>query len=494
MSPISTAPSAPLTKARARGVPTVVALLMLSGIALDIQFGILSPLVGTIAAESQLTASEIGWVLNGMMLGAAISIGLTTRLGDTYGHRKVLIVLTVLALLGSLLAATIVGFWPLVIGRFLGGTAAAVPLGWGLLRPRGTANQIRLTALALSLVMAIFTPLAIVIGGFIHTLGLPWQSVFWVIFAGYAMLLVLAVISPETPQAALASSAVDWFGAIGLGLWVTALLIGISEGPTRGWASPLVLGGFIVGAAVLLVWIFQQRNAKAPIMSFRNMDVRQAVIGYMTILAASIPAQGLFVVLPLLLQTPPESGFGHGMSALESTYVLLAMLPGSAVGYVWTRWGLHRLGPKWVLVISGIAGFALYLGFAFVQSPSWIFYLWVFFYGLTVLSFLTVGYTLVAASGRQDNMAVTVGMQYIVSFVSSMIVVAIILNVLNPGPQGFIPQETFVWVYLGMGASILVFVVLWALFAPRRITDLHAIDTETDPDRITDNDVVMQRD
>ena len=45
-------------------------------------------------------------------------------------------------------------FWPLVIGRFLGGTAAAIPLSWGLLRPRATANQIRLSALALSLVMA----------------------------------------------------------------------------------------------------------------------------------------------------------------------------------------------------------------------------------------------------------------------------------------------------------------------------------------------------
>ncbi|WP_050053538.1 MFS transporter [Pseudarthrobacter siccitolerans] len=491
MSPTSTNTSVSPAKARSRGVPTVVALLMLSGIALDVQYGILYPLVGTIAAESQLTASEIGWVLNGMMLGTAVSIGLTTRLGDTYGHRKVLIAVTILAMLGSLLAATVVGFWPLVIGRFLGGTAASIPLSWGLLRPRATADRIRLSALALSLVMAIFTPLAIVIGGFFHSLGLPWQSVFWVIFAAYATLLLLALAAPETSEAALAGSAVDWFGAIGLGLWVTALLIGISEGPTRGWSSPIVLGGFIVGGLVLVAWVFQQRNAKAPIMSFRDMDVRQAVVGYMTLLAATIPAQGLFVVLPLLLQTPPESGFGHGMSALESAYVLLAMLPGSCLGYVWTRWGLHRLGPKWVLVISGIAGFVLYLGFAFVQTPSWIFYMWVFFYGLTVLSFLTVGYTLVAASGRQDNMAVTVGMQTIVQFVSSMIVLAVILNVLNAGPQGFIPQETFVAVYLGMGASILVFIVLWLVFAPRRITDLHAIDTETDPQRITADDVVL---
>ena len=127
-SPISTASSAPPTKARARSIATVVALYMVAASPSTSSSGSF-PLVGTRAAESQLTASEIGWVLNGMMLGAAISIGLTTRLGDTYGHRKVLIVLTILAMLGSLLAATVVGFWPLVIGRFLGGTAGGSTLG-----------------------------------------------------------------------------------------------------------------------------------------------------------------------------------------------------------------------------------------------------------------------------------------------------------------------------------------------------------------------------
>ena len=78
----------------------IIALLLLSGITLDIQYGILAPLIGVIATESGLTGSEIGWVLNALMMGSVISVSLTARMGDIFGHRKVLIALIVLALVG----------------------------------------------------------------------------------------------------------------------------------------------------------------------------------------------------------------------------------------------------------------------------------------------------------------------------------------------------------------------------------------------------------
>ena len=473
-----------LAGARTGRIAPIIALLLLSGVTLDIQWGTLSPLVGTMATESGMSQSEIGWVLNAMMVGSAISIGLTARMGDIYGHRKVLIVLIVLALVGCVLGAAANGFWPLVAGRFLLGVAVAIPLSWGLLRPRATARQVRLVSLALALLLSIFTPFAFVIAGYIIQLGLPWQSVFWVSFALYAVLLVLALVSPETPADARATVRLDWFGALGLGIWVTALLIGISEGPGRGWFSPIVLSSFVVAAVAFIVWVSQQRRAEEPLVSFRNMDLRQTLIGYSGILLISIVGQGMFIALPALLQTPTSSGFGHGLSALDSVYVLLALIPGAGLGYLWTRWGLNRFGPKVVLLVSGTAGIVVFLGLAFAHDMVWMAYAWTFLYALTILSCLTTAYTLVAAAGRQDNMATTIGMQNIVQFVGSTVPVAIVLNVLTPGAQGFIPEEAFVGLYIAFALVVAAFVVVWALLAPKRITDLHAIDTESDPQKI----------
>ncbi|WP_197487890.1 MFS transporter [Rhodococcus sp. LB1] len=473
-----------LVEARTGRNASIVALLMLSGIALDIQYGILAPLVGAIATESALSGSEIGWVLNALMVGSVISVGLTTRMGDIYGHRKVLMALIVLAMVGCALGAIGHGFWPLVVGRFLMGLAVAIPLSWGLLRPRATARQIRLVSLGLSTVMAIFTPLALIAGGIIVELGLPWESVFWVSFALFAAMLILAYVSSETPAAARAVVRLDWFGALGLGLWVTAMLIGISELPSRGWSSPIVLSSFFVSAVTLTAWISQQRRTKEPLVSFRNMDLRQTLIGYSGILLISLVGQGLFIVQPALLQTPTSSGFGHGLSALESTYVLLALIPGATLGYLWTRWGLKHLGPKIVLVVSGTASIFVFLGFAFANDQGWMPWVWTFLYALTTLSCLTTGYTLVAAAGRQDNMGVTIGMQNIVQFVGAMIAVAVVLNVLAPGADGHIPEATFIGIYVASAVIVALFVIVWAVLAPKHITDRHAIDTESDPTKV----------
>ncbi|MGO4250453.1 MFS transporter [Paenarthrobacter sp. RAF54_2] len=463
---------------------SLVALVWLGGVTVDIQWGTLPPLVGVIAAESGLSGSEIGWVFNSMMVGSAISVGLTARMGDIYGHRKVLIALSFLALLGCAVAATGDGFWPLVAGRFLLGFAVTLPLSWGLLRPRATARQIRIVSLGLSFVMAIFTPTALVVGGFVVELGLPWQSVFWVSFALYAVLLVLALASSETPAASRYVGRLNWFASLGLGIWVTALLVGISEGPALGWSSPIVVGSFGVSAVTLTVWSIQQRRSPDPLMSFRNMDRRQAIIGYSGIFLISVVGVSIFVALPAMLQTPTSSGYGHGLSALDSTYVLLAIIPGSALGYLWTRWGLNRLGPKIVLVISGTASIGVFLGFTVANGPVWMSWVWVFGYALATLSCLTTGYSLVAAAGRQDNMAVTIGMQSIIQYVSGTIPTAIVLNVLVPGAGGFVPKETFDGIFIGAALVVVVFVLIWAVLAPKRLTDRHAIDTESDPTKV----------
>ena len=177
-------------------------------------------------------------------------------------------------------------------------------------------------------------------------------------------------------------------------------------------------------------------------MSFRNMDIRRR---------------------HRLLRNPPDqlgwTGHIYRAAGMAADAGLLRVRPRplctgllvriaghdsrSGLGYLWTRWGLRRLGPKTVLVISGSAAVLVFLGLALAQGQVWLSWLWVFLYALTILSCLTTGYTLVAAAGRQDNMAMTVGMQNIIQFVGAMIAVAVILNVLVPGPDGFIPQATF---------------------------------------------------
>src|SRR6478736_5847304 len=93
----------------------VGALLTAAAIA-DILTGLMyGPLITTIMADTAFTAAEVGWFLNASTIGAAVSVALTSRMGDIYGSRKVLIAVSILALLGSAVAGLMSDFWPLII-------------------------------------------------------------------------------------------------------------------------------------------------------------------------------------------------------------------------------------------------------------------------------------------------------------------------------------------------------------------------------------------
>ena len=135
-------------------------------------------------------------MLNALSLGGAVSIGLTSRMGDRYGHRKVLIALTLLAMAGCALAAAGTGFWPLVIGRFLAGLALGIPLGWGLLRPRGTARVVRNVSLVFALVTSVGAPLVLVASSLMLNAGIPWQAL-WGIANPASMALMSRRVGPD---------------------------------------------------------------------------------------------------------------------------------------------------------------------------------------------------------------------------------------------------------------------------------------------------------
>jgi len=89
-------------------------VLAFTGIAADTQV-VLAPMTSVLAQDLRLTSSEVGWTINALALGAAVSVGFTSRLGDMIGPRKVLIPLAGAGVLGALLCLAANGFWLMAI-------------------------------------------------------------------------------------------------------------------------------------------------------------------------------------------------------------------------------------------------------------------------------------------------------------------------------------------------------------------------------------------
>jgi MFS family permease len=452
-------------------------LLMTTGVMNDVQGVALQPMVGVMAADLGMSPAQTSWALNAQSIAAIIAVSTTARLADIFGHKRLLVPLMAIGTIGSVLAAVASSFVMIAAGRALIGFAIASPMAWALVKARSDGKGMQKAALWSGTVVAFCTPLALVLGGVMLELGTGWSSIFWIIAVLHAIMLVLALIVKETPSTSRSNVRPDWAGAFLLAGALVALLLGLTQGRTWGWGSASVLGLFVGAAVLFAVFVGQQRAVRNPMMDFRGMEIRQMTCGYLAFGAISVLASTCYILVPMIGQAPEASGYGFGMGVLESSLPLLMILPTTFLASATSKPMLERYGPRPPMILGGVIATASLLFMAFFHSSPWELFLGMTLFGYGVVIPFNLGYALVAASGRQDNMSLTFGMQYAASAPFGALAVAIMFVVLSsssvliPGTEIAVPAEsTFQTNFLWMaGAAFVLYVLQGLVFAPKRL-------------------------
>jgi len=371
----------------------------------------------------------------------------------------------------------------LLAGRFLQGMAVAAPMSWAMLKVRTDDAGLERASLLNGAVICIMTPLGLILGGVLLELGASWNSVFWIITAGYLVLFAMVLAAPETPPAQRTKTRTDWIGSLGLGAWLVCILIAISNGQAWGWWSSASFVGFLVaGIVLLLAWSVEQRLISYPLLDFRGMDKRQVISGYVAFMTVAAMASGLFILLPGLAETPGIFGYGLGDSVLKSSLTLMPILPAAFISSYIAKRMLHRVGPRPVLVLGGVLCIIAFFWLAFVHAQYWQLYVGVAIYGIGVVMAFNVGLALTAAAGRQDNMSITFGIQYALSIPAGALMVAVLLVIQHSDliPRTPVPTEhTYTVNFLILaGVAAVGYVINGLVIAPRRIRHQRDIPTE----------------
>lgn len=133
--------------------------------------------------------------------------------------------------------------------------------------------------------------------------------------------LAVAAATLRLPAIPAQEGRIDVAGLILSLVWVGALTYALTEGPTRGWDSPLAVG-LLAGAAVALaafVWVERGETRMLPLSLFRNSTFSGANVGAFAVGFAPFAA---FVFFSLYLQRV------LGFSALSTG---VALLPAAGV-------------------------------------------------------------------------------------------------------------------------------------------------------------------
>ncbi|WP_018502855.1 MFS transporter [Parafrankia discariae] len=332
-----------------------LAALCLGLVVVEVDASILNVAIPSIAADLDADPAELVWIVDSFVLSFASFMLVAGRLGDRFGHRKVLEAGLLLFSLTSFAAASADSFTEVVVCRAtLGISAAAVlPTSRALVMAvfpvaeHSRALGYWTAAIGLSL------PLGPLLGGWLLA-DFWWGSVFLVGGAASLLAGLLNAVAPGPRRPGGDRGGWDPIGIVLSTFGTATLIFGLIEGPRLGWLSGTIIAcyGSAVGAlAAFLVW---EHRATHPLVDPGLLRVRSFTVGSMVTASSLFVFNGLLFVLTQYLQIL------EGYSPLQAGLRVIPLGAGFTLGSVSSRRAALLIGQRDTLIIGfSVVGSAL---------------------------------------------------------------------------------------------------------------------------------------
>nr|WP_246318587.1 DHA2 family efflux MFS transporter permease subunit [Leifsonia psychrotolerans] len=316
-----------------------------------------------IARDLTASIEELQWVINAYALAFATFMLMAVALGDRLGRRTVFLVGIGVFTLASAAAALSDTPTLLIAARAVQGVGAAALMPLSLTLLAGSV-PLRLRPAAIGIwggVSGLGVALGPLIGGAVVQ-GWNWQAIFWlnVPIGILAVPLVLFALPNSFGERVRA----DMLGLVLAGLGVFGLVFGIVRGNDAGWDSAEVLGALIGGGSLLVVFVFWETRAPAPLLPLRLFRDRSFTVSNIVGITFSFGIFGAVFILIQFLQivqgyTPLEAGL------LTMPWTLAPMIVAPLTGLFSSRTGTR------VPIVVGLVLLTMSMGWlAVVMSAT----------------------------------------------------------------------------------------------------------------------------
>ena len=307
---------------------------------------VLTVALPTLAGALRASESELQWFVTAYTLALVAGMLPAGLLGDRYGRKAVMLGGLALIALGSVGCAYAPN--PIVF------IAARVTLGLA-----GAA----LIVVALSLLTVLFDererPRAIGVWGAANFIGLPVGPIFggwllsnawwgWIFLVNVpvAVLAFLAVARLVPESRAPRAPRIDGMGIVLSSAGLVALMYGVVEAGSSGWASSSAIWPAVAGLVLLVAFVAWERRQSDPLVDLSLFQSRSFTWG---IVCTALGAFGLFGVLFAL---PQYFQAIAGLDPQGSGVRLLPAVVGLIVGAVPADRVASRIGAKLTVAVG----------------------------------------------------------------------------------------------------------------------------------------------
>jgi EmrB/QacA subfamily drug resistance transporter len=319
-----------------------------------------------IITDYGISVTSAGWIATAYILANAIFVPIWGKLGDTIGQKKVYMLGFSIFILGSLLAGLAWDLNSMLVFRVIQAVAASAdyPTAMAILALTFKPGKERAQALGIwsssFAAAAVFGPL---MGGpLIDNLG--WRSVFYInVPIGLIGMMMAATFISESEKKVRTVS-FDWWGAITLGISLSALVLVLDQGLTWGWTSLASLICYFVSAAFIAIFIKIEYHHDDAIVDLKFFKIKIFVNVLANNFIVFMVMMGSVFLIPIFAQTYlgyDATQTGYLFIPMAFMILLAAPLGGSLTG---------KVKPNYVIMASTlVAGIGLYL-FSYLDPRS----------------------------------------------------------------------------------------------------------------------------
>ncbi|MEU0690904.1 MFS transporter [Streptomyces uncialis] len=352
-----------------------------------------------ITDELDLSSSGIRWVVNAYLLALAACFALGGRLADLFGHRRIMLIGTVVFVVSSVLCGCVPadGFaqtWMIVFRATQG-------IGAALMFPAALAVVVAVFPVerrgrALALFFGVaggLTALGPLLGGWLT--AWTWRAIFWVNVPIAVIAIVLTLLA-RVPNV-VRRERLDLPGAVLVAAGMALSVLGLQQAAQWGWGSAATWLCVAAGFALLAVfgW-YELRFPVRPLIDLRVFRDRAFLADNAVLFFAMLAFVPMFFFASVYAQV--SLGKSPNEAALYLLYFFIGFVVASQLG----GRVLDKRGARPALLLGsavGAAGFALWAArmtdLSFAEQWPYV-----------VLSGAGIGFLLAPASTDAVNRAI----------------------------------------------------------------------------------------
>ncbi|MBP3040883.1 MFS transporter [Bacillaceae bacterium Marseille-Q3522] len=329
--------------------PLVLVSIMLATFMGAIEATIISTAMPAIVADLG-EFSLYSWIFSAYLLMNTVTVLIYGKLADLFGRKPILTIGVLVFLIGSLLCGFANSMKMLVVFRLIQGlgAGAVIPISTTIVGDIYSVEERAKIQGYLASVWGISAIVGPALGGLIVEY-ISWPFVFWInIPLGILSLIGIWLFLFEKVEKK--KHKIDYAGTFFITVSISSFMYLLVEGGTRwSWMSLPAIGLLLISVCTFLLFIFQEKKAKEPMMPFSIWKNRSIFIANIASLTTGVMLIGISSYLPAFVQGVMEQ------STIVAGFTLTSMSIGWPIASTIAGRILLKIGYRNTALLGGLS-------------------------------------------------------------------------------------------------------------------------------------------